>query len=210
MCLKKRECLLQSIERGEISWTLGLWFLLFLGVILCALMQMEAFRASSQYMEDALAASNLAAAVIDVREYGISHRLQIDSPEAAYERYRKALRTNLGLDDGWECGNRGLISGPVRIKRFIVYNVNGSEIDIYSFDENGVQARCSGIPGQERAPNGIKVESTGIYSEISYQINGIFGLRITARKGKLADVIKCAADELILPDETQHADRESN
>lgn len=191
MCLRKRGCPLQSTESGQVGWTLGLWFMLFLGIILCALLQTEIFRASSQYMEDALAASNLAAAVIDVREYGISHRLKIDSPEAAYERYRRAVRANLNLDDRWECRNRGLISGPVCIESFIVYNVNGGEVDVYSFDRSGAAAHRHGVVGQERAPNGMKVENTGIYSEISYQVKGFLGIEVTARKGKLADVVKC-------------------
>lgn len=190
MCLKKRGCPPQNTESGQVGWTLGVWFALFLGIVLCALLQMEAFRASSQYMEDALAASNLAAAVIDVREYGISHRLQIDSPEAAYERYRRAVRENLDLDDRWECGNRGLISGPVCIESFIVYNVSGGEIDVCRFDKSGAAVRWHGTVGQERAPNGIKVDNTGVYSEISYQVKGIFGIEVTARKGKLADVVK--------------------
>ena len=68
MGLKKKECLLQSTESGQIGWALGLWFMLFLGILLCVILQLEVFRASSQYLEDALAASNLAAAVIDVEE----------------------------------------------------------------------------------------------------------------------------------------------
>lgn len=191
MRLRKRGCLLRSTESGQIGWTLGLMFTLFLGILLCALMQMETFRASSRYMEDALAASNLAAAVIDIEEYGISHKLRIDDPEEAYERYRNAIRANLQLNDLWECGNKGMISGPVRIENFTVYNVNGSQIEVCSFETGGAAVRRIGALGQERAPNGIKVENTGIYSEISYQIRGLLGIEVNARKGKLADVVKC-------------------
>ncbi len=190
MDLKKKECLLRSTEKGQIGWTLGLWFLLFLGILLCALLQLEAYRASQQYMEDALAASNLAAAVIDVEEYGISHKLRISSPGEAYERYRSAVRGNLNLNDGWECENRGLISGPVQIENFTVYNVSGSQVEAHCFGRNGEETRWQGTLGQETAPNGMKVESTGIYSEISYQIKGVLGIRVTARKGKLADVVR--------------------
>ncbi len=190
MNLKKRECLLQSTESGQIGWVTGLWFLLFLWVLLCACLQRELFRASSQYMEDALAASNLAAAVIDVEEYGISHRLLIHSPEEAYVRYRTAIKGNLNLNDGWECGNKRMISGPVCIENFTVYNVSGSDVEVCSFDKNGRMTRRQGVLGQETAPNGILIEHTGIYSEISYQIRGLFGIRVTARKGKLADVVR--------------------
>lgn len=188
MILKKKECLLRSTESGQIGWTLGLWFALFLGILLCVLIQLEAFRASSQYMEDALAASNLAAAVIDVKEYGTSHKIRIESPDQAYELYKKALRENLNLNDGWECSSKGLISGPVRIEKFTVYNVTGSEVEAHGFDENGERKCWSGILGQESAPDGKKVENTGIYSEISYRIKGVLGIEVAAGKGKLADV----------------------
>lgn len=190
MGLKKKEYLLRKTESGQIGWTLGLWFVLFLGILLCALIQVEAFRASSQYMEDALAASNLAAAVIDVEEYGISHRLRISSPEEAYARYQNAVAGNLNLNAQWECGNKDLISGPVHVENFTVYNVSGSEVDVRSFGGDGTAAGWHGILGQEKAPNGKVVENTGVYSEISYQVRGLFGLNIMARKGNLADITR--------------------
>lgn len=188
MGLRKNAYPLRSTERGQIGWVTGLWFLLFLWVLLCACLQMELFRASSRYMEDALAASNLAAAVIDVEEYGISHSLRIDSPEEAYLRYQWALKGNLGLNAEWECENREMISGPVGIEKFIVYNVIGGDVEAYSYDRSGPVSCWSGSLGQETAPNGIQIEHTGIYSEISYRIKGLFGIEVTARKGKLVDV----------------------
>ena len=113
-------------------------------------------------MEDALAASNLAAAVIDVEEYGISHRMQIRSPQEAYDRYQRAIVGNLNLNDRWECENKGLISGPVHVENFTVYNVSGSEVDVRSFGGNGAAAGWSGTLGQERARNGKTVVNTGI------------------------------------------------
>lgn len=191
MDLKKKECLLQSTESGQIGWALGLWFMLFLGILLCVLLQLETFRASSQYMEDALAASDLAAAVIDVEEYGISHKLWIRDPGEAYGLYMRAIRENLNLNNMWECENKELISGPVHIENFTVYNVSGSEVEVSSFDRSGAAVHWYGVLGQETAPNGMRVENTGVYSEISYQIRGIFGIEVTARKGKLVDVVKC-------------------
>lgn len=190
MNLKREGCLLQSTESGQIGWLSGLWFLLFLWIMLCALLQTEIFCASAQYMEDALAASNLAAALIDVEEYGISHRLRIESPQESFERYRQALQVNLGLDAGWECGNKALVSGPVHIENFTVYNVAGSQVEAYSFDGSGTALHQQGNLGQMRAPNGIQVENTGIYSEISYYVQGMFGMRVLARKGKLVDLAR--------------------
>ena len=189
MFLRKKGCPLRNTESGQIGWTAGLGLLLFFGVLLCACMQMEVFRASSQYMEDALAASNLAAAVVDVEEYGISHNLLIASPEDAFHLYRTAIKGNLNLDDAWECPNKGLISGPVRVERFIVYNVVQNTVEVSCVEADGSLNCWQGTLGQEAAPNGITVEHTGIYSEISYQIKGVFGIIVPAVKGKLVDVV---------------------
>lgn len=188
MSLKKKEFPLQSSESGQVGWTAGLWLTLFMGCLFCALIQMDAVRSSAQYLEDALAASNLAAAVIDIEEYGISHRLQISDLQTARSRYETAVKGNLGLDDHWKCQNRSLISGPVKVVNFTVYNVNGNDVEINVFDENGILSRTQGSLGQVRAPNGAMVESTGIYSELSYRIKGFPGVEIEARKGMLADV----------------------
>ena len=189
MLLRKRECPLRNTESGQIGWTAGVGVLLFLGVFLSACMQMEVFRASSQYMEDALAASNLAAAVVDVEEYGISHNLLIASPENAYALYLTAIKGNLNLNDVWECPNKELISGPVCVERFLVYNVVQNTVEVSCVNADGTLNRWQGILGQETAPNGIPVEHTGIYSEISYQIKGVFGIVVPAVKGKLVDVV---------------------
>ena len=190
MNLKKNGYLLQSTESGQIQWVTGLWFLLFLGILLCAALQMDIYRSSSQYLEDALAASNLAAAVVDVEEYGISNEIRIDDPVKAYQRYLTAVKGNLNLDDAWECPNRSIAAGPIRIVNFTVYNVGEEEVEIYHFDETGLMTFQRGNRGYVTAPDGSAVEATGIYSEISYLTKGLFGLEVEANKGKLADIVK--------------------
>jgi len=152
-------------------------------------MQIEMYRSSAQYLEDALAASNLAAAVVDVEEYGISHRVWIRDTAEAYERYRAAVKGNLNLDDAWECPNHGLISGPVSVTVFTIYNVMENQVYISSIDEVGQLTEWQEPLGGARAPNGKKVERTGIYSEIRYQVKGLLGTTVEAHKGKLADIV---------------------
>ncbi len=179
-----------STESGQTGWAAGLFFILFLGVFLCALLQMEIYRSSSQYLEDALALSNLASATVDVEEYGISHRLVISDPKQAYETYRMAVKENLNLDEGWECRGRGVIGGPVRIVNYTVYNVSGDDVEICSFDENGRMSCWREQIGAAAAPDGTKIESTGVYSEIAYLQKGFPGAAVEARKGKLADIVE--------------------
>ncbi len=189
MSLKKKRFLRPSTEDGQVEWAAGLFFLLFLGILLCASLQTELFRSSSRYLEDALALSNLASAVADVREYGASHRLRIQDPGQAYRTYREAVKGNLNLDGNWECPARELISGPVRIRQYIVYNVSGNDVEVSHFDENGLMTTWQGELGALTAPNGVPVEATGVYSEIAYQLKGLFGVTVEACKGKLADIV---------------------
>lgn len=179
-----------STDRGQIGWTVGLWLLLFLGILLCTCIQVEAYRSAAQYVEDALAASNLAAAVIDVEEYGISHEVRVADPAEARRRYLEAMRINLGLDEAWNCANRSVIGGPVQVESFIVYNVRGSEVEVSAFDGSGAMRQYRVGLGEAFAPTGEAVEFTGIYSQISCKVTGLFGTEVPARKGKLVDVAR--------------------
>lgn len=175
-------------DSGKAEWVAGLFMTLFLAILLCAELQIESYRASSLYLEDALAASNLASAIIDVEEYGISGQLQIADPQEAYALYKEALKENLGLDADWKCANKNLISGAVRVEQYIVYNVEKDKVFVYAFDMDGEMGQSMGILGELRAPNGILIESTGVYSELSFPVEGFLGVTAWAHKGKLADI----------------------
>lgn len=190
MNLKRRKFPPASTESGQVEWVTGLFFLLFLGIILCASLQVEEYRSSSRFLEDALALSNLASAVVDVEEYGISNRLVITDPVQAYERYKAAVKENLNLDDNWESPAEGIISGPVSILNYTVYSVSGNDVDISSFDQNGLMTQWREMLGSAVAPNGLRIESTGVYSEITYRVDGLFGVSEDARKGKLVDIVE--------------------
>lgn len=190
MWWKKKEFLQQSIEsdEGQITLTSGLFFVLFLSVLLAAQLQLEMFRSSGAYLEDALAASGLASALVDIREYGYSHTVMINHEDEAYEKYRSTLKSNLGLDDNWIGNNKNLISGQVILENYTIYNVKGKMVEICRLDR-GKKEFSSGKLGEVYAPNGQEICYTGIYSEISYPVHGLFGLTIQAHKGKLVDVI---------------------
>lgn len=191
MLLKNTEHPQQKIkwQEGKVEWTAGLFFLLFLGILLCTQLQIEGYRSTALYLEDALAASNLASAVIDIQEYGISRTVQIADPAAAYVLYEAALKENLSLDENWECPNRALISGPVTVEEYIVYNVKDDLVTAYHVGRNGSIWEEAGIAGEVRSPDGILIESSSVYSEISFSVEGFLGVTVEARKGKLADIV---------------------
>lgn len=197
MLLRRKEYLPRNIDKalagkesGQIGWTTGLFFILFLGVMLCAVLQLEQYRAVSLYLEDSLAASNLASAVIDVQEYGISHHILIAEPERAYETYRWAVMGNLNLSASWEGQAGSLVQGKVSVVRYIVYNVKGNEVTVYHFDAEGQMTQWQDVLGNAVAPNNVRIENTSVYSEIAFEVEGLFGIKVRAHKGNLADVAR--------------------
>ena len=113
-------------ESGQVSWVLGLFLILFLAILLYMQLQLAMYKASARYLEDALALSNLASAVIDIREYGSTHKVHITDQEQAYAGYCSAVCENLGLNENYEAVGHKLISGKVEIRNYIIYNVTGS------------------------------------------------------------------------------------
>ena len=183
-------------REGKIEIFTGIYMVVILMILLSVQLQMRIFMATSTYMEDALAASNLASAVIDVREYGITHIVKIKSPKEAFELYREALKQNLSLDDNWESEQKDLIYGQVKILKYEIYNVEKNHITIYSYGAEGEDVRM--IPnglGSVYTPDGILVESTSVYSKIGFPVKGIFGVVIDSRKDKTVDVVSNLVNE---------------
>ena len=78
----------------------------------------------------------------------------------------------------------------MRIINYTVYNVDGNQVTVYQYDENGFMTSWTGELGNISAPNGILIESTSIYSEIAFTVRGLFGIEMQAYKGNLADIAK--------------------
>lgn len=185
----KPKLLLQKTDKGMVMGIgMGMMFCLFLTVILLSQYMLRRMVLSAAYLEDALACSNLAGAIIDTKEYGYSHEVVLQAPEEAYNIFIRALKTNLNLDNQMRSKGDAFIWNEVRVEEFILYNVRGEQIEIVRFSPSGVE-RMAGYLGYTAAPNGQLVEKTGIYSEVSYQIRGYFGEMYEARKGKLVDVV---------------------
>ncbi len=205
--MKRRGCLLLRTkgERnrlkllkknpGRIEWVTGLFFIVYLMILLCAELQLSVYHASGLYLEDALAMSNLASAVIDIEEYGRTHVIRIADPEEAYGRYVNAVKENLQLNENWECANSALISGPVGIVRYVIYNVEKDEVKVFHISGDGKVSTEQGVLGRVVAPDGAAVEATSIYSEISFPVKGLLGGIVQARKGKLIDIVAEEGEE---------------
>lgn len=190
--LKKSEYLplkIKKTDSGAVEWVVGMFFLLLLSIVMCTQLQLSVWQAAGMYLEDALAASNLASALIDLEEYGATGNVVIKTPEQAYQIYLDAVKENLSLDENWECRNKDLISGRVKIEDYVIYNVEEGNIMAYRVNEYGlVEETFGGRVGELKTPNGLKIENSGVYSEISFPIQGFFQLEVTAHKGQFVDV----------------------
>lgn len=176
-------------QKGQVQWVAGFFFVLFMGILLCAQLQLDAYRATSSYLEDALAASNLASAIIDLEEFGRTHNILIAEPEEAYEIFGNAVKENLHLNDAWEGQNEALISGRVEVVCFIVYNVKDDAVIVHQMLSDGSSITWQENPGNVFAPNGLPVETTAIYSELTFPVEGFLGVVVQAHKGKLVDIV---------------------
>lgn len=165
----------------------------FLLVLLGVLFQFKtgSYMAAGAFVEDALAASELASALIDVEEYGRTHEIRIADPAAAFAIYRDALQYNLALDEAGYSARTELLTGRVQIRQYIVYNVQGTEVQVTGYDGQG---NCilqeKGVTGTVCTPEGMPVEHTTIYSRAGFQVDGLFDTVIEAEKEKSVDIAR--------------------
>ncbi len=183
---------MKAVSDGQIEWVIGLFGIILMMLLMLTEFQLLAYRASSDYMEDALAAGGLACAKIDTDIYGSSHGLIISDPLESYEEYKRALRVNMGVDENFRSGNSTLITGGVSIDDFRIYNVSGDSVTEICVSDEGVSSH-EGRLGEKTTPSGQIVGSTGVYGEISYEVQGLFGIRTGAHKSKLVEVRTTAA-----------------
>lgn len=174
---------------GQTDIIMGMFALFLVVVIMIAGWKASHFMITGAYVEDALAASNLASALIDVEEYGKSRVICIEDPQVAFSLYKQALSVNLQLDEDGRSFQREMLEGPVEILSYMVYNVTGNQVEIFSFEQDGrVQEVNIGEIGQVFTPDGVCVETTTIYSRVKFGVKGMGQQYIQAEKEKSVDI----------------------
>ena len=193
-CKKNKEAKKEgrNAADGMVEIAVGMYLLVILMILAAVQLQVRLFGITSAQAEDALAASGLASAVADLKEYGISHMLVIASADNAYAVYKEALRQNLNLNGDGEVPNKDLISGAVKIENYSIYNVREDQVTIYSYGEDGECHQSVEENGRGRitAPDGTLIENTSVYSRIKFPVKGILGVTFQARKEKTVDIIR--------------------
>lgn len=200
---RKKRCLPQKINKsvlcskleGQVDIVVGMFFLLLVMLVVLFGFRVTEYMLTSAYVEDALAASNLASAVIDLEEYGKSHVITIEDPQRAFLLYKEALCHNLHLDELMNTTNREVIAGKVCVLDYIVYNVSGESVTTFFLNENGqVTNTLTYKVGEVTTPDETVVESTTIYSRISFDVMGFGGQTYEATKEKSIDIVRCESE----------------
>lgn len=150
--------------------------LIFLTLVIITLLniKLREIKIAKNFTEDGLVASNLAAATVDLKEYGTSNKIVNNDFNKSFNDYTTALKDNLKLDENY-CSKIPLISGKINIDKFKIYNVIGNNIEEISRDIDGSiseQTITNGV-GTYKTPNGVLINSTTVYSKITFNIKGL-------------------------------------
>lgn len=177
-------------DKGAVEYTMSIMLLIVSVLIILFCFRIRSARVEKMYLEDAQASANLAAAVIDTDIYGETEKLIISDTLGAYEKFKKALKTNLNLDDNFIPNNTFLMENAVEVLEFRIYNVDGDRVNCVIFDENGSRRTEVYTLSSAMTPNGTNVESTTIYSRIEFDVKGFLDQRNRMTLENSVDVVK--------------------
>lgn len=187
--------LLKIKSEGYTDVVVGMMLFQVLVVALLFGFRISQFMITAAGVEDALTASNLASAVIDLEEYGRSHTIKIPDTEAAFWTFREALCYNLRLDENLNTSNTDFLAAPVEIKEYVVYNVQGDVVEIWIRDGKGQLLRQeNGVKGMVFTPDMVCVETTTIYSRVGFWVEGLMGQVLYGEKEKSVDIVRCDSE----------------
>lgn len=182
-------------QQANVDVVVGMMLFLILVLTLFFGFRISQYMITAAGVEDALAASNLASAVIDLEEYGKSHQICIADTDKAFLTFREALVCNLKLDEYLNTTNQNFLVGQVQIKEYRIYNVREEQVDIYIFNNQGEMiSHSSGVKGEVYTPDNVGVETTTVYSRIAFQVEGLAGNILSGEKEKSIDIVRCDSE----------------
>ncbi len=167
---------------GKVGLFVPPYFVFVLAVLLLYQAQCREAALVSQRVEDALAMSNLAAAVADMEAYGRTGRLRIWDAKQCLDLYSKALEKNLESVGGLQPGSGQLLE-------FAIYQPLREGVEIFYYTRGGVWEYSKAALGEVYTPNGKRVESLTVYSKAEFALEAIFGLSLRGVKENSIDVL---------------------
>lgn len=182
-------------ETANVDMIAGTMLFLILVLTIFFGFRMTQYMITAAGVEDALAASNLASAVINLEEYGKTHEVFIEDVSKAFQLFREALIYNLKLDENLNTTNSDFLLGQVLIKEYRIYNVRDEQVEIWVLNDLGETISYTlGKVGDINTPDNVCVESTTIYSRIEYQVAGLADRTLIGVKEKSIDIVRCDSE----------------
>lgn len=192
-------------DKGHVNYAFGLALMLFVVLVIMYQVQINAFKSSSQGIEDAIVDAALASAIPDIKEYGKSGNLSLYSAtkessdgsqtgkhmeqlEYSWKMFVTALSAELDLDENMVPQNKELYGEKIVINDYRIYNVLDDKVYIWQRSGNNIVLTGSAKVGTINAPNGIPITKTSVYVDISSKIRGFFSVTIHANKKKLVAI----------------------
>lgn len=162
-----------------------------IAVIFCLFMiKSKQIEIVNDFIDDGLVMSNLAAATVDLNEYGQSNTIVNNDFNKSFDQYKKALKNNLRLDNNFVPQTSNLIDGGITIEIFTIYNVNGNDIHMIKRQRNGniIKQVYPNAVGTMKTPDGVKIETTTVYSKIGMNVKGFMNGTTYVYKDKTVDI----------------------
>lgn len=162
-------------KEGSISeFCIGGMAIFIIAIVLVTIFKLKEIDITRNLVEDGLALSNLAAATIDIKEYGTSNKIINNDFNKSYNDFLTSLKYNLNLDDNYNPKKNKFIKSKVTVDDFKIYNVIGNDIEVNSRSSSGVKKDLivNGY-GTAKTPDGVLIKTTTIYSKISFDIKSL-------------------------------------
>ncbi|MBO5461185.1 MAG: hypothetical protein J5983_05270 [Ruminococcus sp.] len=176
-------------DKGLIEYSLSLIFLMICIFVVLLVFSYRRSIVERYFVEDGLAASTLAAAIIDTDIYGETEELIISDTDGAYLAFKQTLKTNLGLDNNYMPANTTFMESQVGLLEFRVYNVKDGIVTETFYDDHG-NKQIQVLGSTAVTPNGKEVESTTVYSKIEFDVKGYMNHVQRQTMEYCADVVK--------------------
>lgn len=188
---------LQNSKReGMIGLVISMFFLLMVLVLAIYLVYLLSIVQIGATVEDALVASELSGALIDIERFGKTGEIMIEDTDRSYAFFYESLKNNLCLDVNGNSSMEELNCGPVSILDFRVYNVSGEEVFEIVYDGKGRKiGENTGRLGEMKTPDNKEIVSSTIYGKIGFYVKGMNSTVIYGEKEKTVDIARCVEEE---------------
>lgn len=190
--MKKKKALSMSL--------LCMFFLLLIAMYGVFSFRLRMTEYTSEYVQNGLDLAVIAGANIDLREYGSSGNLTIESYSDSLDNFKSSLKTNLNLEENNNPKYATAVKSDIKVVKYTVYNVNNGIVHIVDVNpETGAisdlgtkavgEVRASDCD-QEAVGHGydMVVTKSTIYARVKFDVAVFMGSDVEVSKISCIDM----------------------